>query len=182
MKMKIKNLLRSYFFDGLLLTALGIAMLIWPGKALETLCIIIGGGLVFIGLLKIISFFISKSGSGDPSDLLIGIIQSVAGVFFIVKPNIFIESFFIITGVLLIYGAILMFARAYNLRSIKGPMFTFSLIFAVITTVLAVIILINPESFGEFIFQLRGISLIVEGVSIMIALSKTKKAIKEAKK
>ena len=169
---KVVDLLKSYVFDGFLLIALGLVMLIWPENSLMTICIVAGIIIGVMGFVRCIAFFVDKKKDQSPTDLLMGVILLAAGVALIVKSDFFISVFQYITGVILIYGAILMFAHAYTLRREKGPLFLFSLIFAIVTTALAVVILINPLSFASFITRLHGVALIIEGLSMIGVLRK----------
>lgn len=169
---KVIDLLKSYVFDGFLLIALGLVMLIWPEGSLKTICIVAGIIIGVMGLVRCIAFFVDKKKDQSPTDLLMGVILLAAGVALIVRSDIFINAFQYITGVILIYGAILMFAQAYTLRHEKGPMFVFSLVFSIITTALAIVILINPFSSAIFITRLHGIALIIEGLSMIGVLRK----------
>ena len=166
----MKELLKSYFFDGLFLIALGIIMLLWPEGSMMTLCIIIGAALMIMGLLKVIGNFSAGDASPRTSGLTLGLVQAGIGAALMVAPEFFIAVFQFIAAVLLIYGAVLMFIQAYRLRKERDVMFTLSLIFASLTTLLAIIIFINPRSFALFMTQLYGISLIVEGLAMIIVL------------
>ncbi len=174
MKEKISKMLKSYFFDGFLLIALGVVMIVWPKQSLSILCDIIGAVIIVMGLIKLITFFAGKKEEKEAKDLLVGIIQLALGTALIVKADFFITAFQIITAIILAYGAIVMLCHAIALRKIKGPMFVLSIIFGIITLVLAVIIFIDPAAFAEFKTQLHGISLIVEGLAMIIVLSKVK--------
>ena len=170
MASKTKRLFRSYVFDGLLMIALGVMLLIWPQQSLKALCIIIGAVLALLGVIKIIAFITNKNGDRNILDIPVGIIQIVAGGALIIRPGFFINFFQIIIGVLLAYGAVTMIVRAIQLFRIGGFMLVISVIFAVIMAALAVIILVNPPAFASFMTQLEGISLIVEGLALIIAL------------
>ena len=76
----------------------------------------------------------------------------------------------VITGILLIYGAVMMFIRAYRLRSSRGPIFTLVILFGILDLLLGITILINPVIFAEVITQLEGISLIVGGVGMIVTV------------
>ncbi|MBQ6172689.1 MAG: DUF308 domain-containing protein [Clostridia bacterium] len=164
MAKKITTMFKSYVFDGILLIALGIAMLIWPEESLKIPCIIIGAVLAIMGIIKIIAF-IAKKTKGS-SGLFVGLAQIAIGAAFIFASDFFISVFHYVIAFILLYGAIMMFINAFNLRKVFGMMFMASLIFAIITTILAIVIIINP-----FVFvQLRGIALIIEGLAMVIVL------------
>ncbi len=172
----IKDILKNYMLDGILLILLGIAMLIWPNSSLKALCIIIGIALCVIGLVHVLGFFASKDATRSPQQLIGGILPLALGILLIAASGFFIGAFQFVCGLLLLYGAALMFAQAWMLRSVRGLDFTLALVFACVTLVLAVVILIDPVAFASFITQLHGISLIIEGLSMLLVLRKVKKA------
>lgn len=172
MTAKTKKLFNSYLFDGLLLIALGVVMLLWSGAPLKVLCNIIGIILIVIGAIKAISFIANKNNNRKITGLLIGLLQLAAGIILLVKSDFFVSFFQYVTAALLLYGCFLLFRQAYKLRAQKGTMFTASIVFACITLVLAVVMIVNPTALASFITQLNGVSLIIEGLAMIVALRK----------
>lgn len=177
MDQNIKDAFKSFIFDGILLILLGVAMLLWPSAALKTLFIIIGAAVGVMGIIKVVAFFVNKNESRSPMDLVIAFAQVAIGVALIVKADMFIEFFNVVLAIILAYGAVLMFAQAIMLKHIRGPLFVLSMIFSVITMILAVIIFIDPAGFAVFMTQLRGIALIVEGIAMIIVLRNVNKQV-----
>ena len=175
MREKKNNLLRSTLFDGLLLIVLGVVMLIWPLESLGFLCVVIGAVLVLMGLIRLILFGRKEKDERRVRDIPIGLLQIAGGIALIIRPDFFITVFQYVTGVLILYGAVLMFAQAVRLRREKGALFAASLAFACVTTLLAVIILVNPAAFASFMTQLHGVALIAEGLAMIIVLRKSRK-------
>ena len=180
MQSRIKNAFKSYLFDGLLLVALGVVMLIWPEDALRILCI--GGGilLIVLGLIKSIVFFASQEDRSVPG-LIIGIAEIPLGIALIIKSDFFITAFQFITGIILIYGSGLMFIRAFALRREKGPIFAASIVFGILILVFAALILLNPWKSAAFITQLHAVALILEGLSMIIVMARAQEARAAAK-
>ncbi len=170
-----KSPFKSYFLDGVLLVLLGLAMLLWPGESLRVLCTGIGIALAALGLIKLIVFLAGRGGERSAGDLLVGLIQIALGAALILRADFFIGIFQIVTGVLLLYGSILMFVQAFLLRRTRGVLFVLALVFACVTAVLAVVILLNPVQFAAFITQLHGVSLIVEGAGMILVMRRVKK-------
>ncbi len=164
MDKKISSVFKSYVVDGLLLIALGIAMLVWPQEALKTLCYVTGAVFAVMGIIKIIAFLAKKS--KNSSGMFIGLLQIAIGCVLIFASDFFISFFHYITAFILLYGAIMMFINAYNLRKVFGMMFMVSLIFAIVTLIFAIIIITNPP----FFIILGGIALIIEGLAMVVVL------------
>ncbi len=171
----IKKVFGSYIFEGLVLTAIGVVLIIWPNESLNIMCIAIGALLILLGLIKLIMFFSKNKDNRKIMALLIGIVETALGIVMIVSSRFFIDFFQIVTGVILIYGAVIMFFGALRLRMLPGPLFIISILLAILTFVLAVVMLINPTQFASFMTQLMGVSLAIEGISMIVVMSKIKR-------
>ena len=169
-KSEKKAYFRNYIFDGIILALLGIVMLIWPGQALKVLCVVAGGSLAVMGFIKLAFFLMAPKEEKKASSLIISIVQLAAGLALILASDLFVSVFFVITGLILAYGAFMMFVRAIQLRRIKGVMFIMSLAFAVISLAFAVIIFINPAAFASMLMRIQGASLVIEGIGMIIVL------------
>ncbi len=177
---RIKQYLRSYIVEGVLMIVLGVLMLIYSGSVIDALCRIVGILLIVFGGLQAVSFFMDKDKAKLPQTLLTGLLLLGLGIALASAPKTFANILFVIVGVLLLYGSVLMLANAYNLRKTKGPLFLLSLILGLITLALGVVILFNPDGFKSFIVTLQGIALIVEGISMIAVLSRLKKDVSTA--
>lgn len=173
-KYEKKAYLKNYIFDGIILALLGIAMLAWPNEALKVLCYVSGGLLAVMGFIRLALFLMSSKEERLFSVLILALVQLAAGIILILQAGFFVEIFFVVTGLLLAYGAILMFVRLIQLRRVKGPMFYFSLVFGIINLIFAVLILINPEQFASFSTRLQGAALVIEGIGMIIVLRNLK--------
>lgn len=170
MRSTVRKLLRSYLLDGVLLIALGAAMLIWPESSLKALCVILGALAAVMGALRLAAYFVSKDGDRSAADLLSGVLQLILGVALIAASDFFITVFQYVVAICLAYGAILLFRQVLALRAAGGPTLILALVFAVLTAILAVVIFLNPAAFAAFMTQLEGVSLIVEGVGMILVL------------
>lgn len=55
-KYEKKKYIKNYIFDGIFLTLLGIAMLVWPNDALKVLCYVSGGVFAVMGFVRLAFF------------------------------------------------------------------------------------------------------------------------------
>ena len=174
---KTKGFLRSYTFDGIMFIILGCFMLLWPEIFLNSLCIFLGSFVGFVGLVRLITFFVSERGTRIAADLVSGVLLLGFGIALIAVPSFFIRIYQYITGAVLIYGAILLFIQSYRMRDVKGSRFILSTILGVIIIILAVIIIVNPEAFARNMTQINGISLIIDGISMVLIMRDLKKTV-----
>ena len=170
---RITRALKNYIVDALLLIVLGIVMVAWPQGTLETIFKWIGVGMIVIGAIKIILFFVKKdSEQRSWVDLAVGAVQIIAGIFFIAKPAFLVEFFPTVAAILLGYGAIVMIVRAVKMIDGNKTAFTLSLVLGIVTLVLAVIVFVHPVALANVMVQAAGVSMIVEGIALLIVLSR----------
>ena len=166
---KIAGLLKSYLVDGILLFLLGLVMLIWPNDTLNTVCILIGAAVGVMGIIKTVAYLMQKDKENRKlTSLIVGIIQIIAGILVMCNADFFVSFFQIISGIVILYGAVILFVQAFKSRQEKGAKFTAALIMGAINLFLAVVILINPAQFAAFMTQLNGVSLMIEGISMVV--------------
>lgn len=173
-KYQKKSYLRNYIFDGIILAVLGVVMLVWPNDALKVLCCVSGGLLAVMGFIRLALYLLSSKEDRTISALIIAIGQLAVGLTLILASDFFVKMFYVVTGLILAYGAFLMFIRMIQLRRIKGPMFFISMIFGILSLIFAVIILINPEQFAQVSTHIQGAALVIEGIGMIIVLRNLK--------
>ena len=149
-------------------------MIIWSAYVPAILCYAIGALLAVIGLVKVFGFIATKADDRDPTNLLGGIAQAALGAVMIFEQSTFETLLQFIIGVILIYGTILLFLRAFALREIKGPFYISTLVFGCVTAILAIVVFVNPEGLLSFIHVVYGVSLILEGLFLILAMRRIK--------
>ena len=167
----MRSFFRNYIVDAILVIVLGVFMLVRPFQAIEYMLRIIGIVLLIFGIVKIVVFITGKE-ERDVIRLLIGIVQVTAGAFLLVKPSQFVGIYSWTWGIVIAYGAIVSLVELIRIRKYDVALFTPAIILALATLVLAVIVILKPAMFSAWATQIIGISLIVEGLSMLLALSR----------
>ena len=186
---KIKSILKSYIFDGIVLFLIGAALIVfsilwWPDvSVLHLLLRIVGAVFAVLGTIKIIIFFVNKNDDRKPTDLLIGMLLFAVGLALIIKPDFFARFFFVIMAVLLLYGCALMFIRSAHLHKENNKnMSLVALIAGFILVALAAAIVIisvirisqGTPDVAQFMIIIYGAALAVEGIAVLVVLNKLK--------
>ena len=166
----MKRFFKNYLIEGLLMIALGIALLVWPYETNTVLITVIGVLFALVGVLRIAISAAYIGGKKCIPDVVIGLLQIAAGVLLIAKPGMFVNLFPFVIGAILCYGALALFIRSVVAR--HGIMRILGIVFALLLGGFAVMIMAFPEVFGDYIARLHGIALIIEGVIIVIFMSK----------
>ncbi len=186
MNSKAVSALKNYWFVGIIFIALGIVMIVWPNITPTALCITIAVLLMVMGLYNVVHFFTVDKEEHKVLDLLLGILAIAGGVIILVRRDFFIQSFQIVSSVVMLYGVILMFINAVRLRKEKGVFFILSLVFGILTLLFAVALILIPifdsqSHISDYFTIVHAVGLIVEGLAMIIVLRKIQVSKKEEK-
>ena len=157
-------------WDGVITILLGLFLLIFPNASVKIVCILIGVALVIMGIMLIISYIQEHNRAPVTSNLFIGIGMVVLGILLFIFTNFFVSVILIIFGLILLYGCVMLFMQAYNMRHEKGKDFFLPLIMGIVILILGILMIINPVGTLSFIVQMVGVAMIIEGISLLFFL------------
>ena len=177
-KENMRSILRNYIVDAILLILLGIFMLIRPFQAMEIVIRLVGVVLLIMGATKVVLFFRYRE-EGSVWSLLVGIVQIIAGIVLLARPGQFVGIYTLSWGIIIAYGAVVSLVELIRVRKYDVSLYTPAICLALVTLVLAVIVILHPAFIAAYITQLIGISVIVEGVSLLLAVTRVKRDIRE---
>ena len=169
----MRTLLRNYLIDAILLILAGIFLILRPTSTLVFYFQALGVILVVLGAVKVLQYFLEKDRVlRNPVALTIGILQLAAGIFLFLNPAFLIGFFPFAAGIVIAYGAILGLIQSIRARQMGIPASGLAIGCSLVTLVLAIVVILHPEAISAILIQFIGVSLIAEGLSIMIALSR----------
>lgn len=155
-----------------LLIVLGIFLLINPDVVLIVVCRLIGLALLIYGVVLIISSIMAGSpkerqqaGFFAVSSMVFGIVLVAIGIFIFIRPGTIVGFVSILFAIILFtYGVHDIIEMQYLFRY-QDVRWWISLIGAIVTIALGLIILLNPFGSAAVLMQITGIGLIFTGVS-----------------
>jgi len=168
MSNRIKDVLSSHYFEGALLIACGIIMLLFPSSAFTVISIIIGLILCILGAILAFNYIFHHSNQ-HPLMLFAGLMCLAIGFELIIHTNDFAQPMHVVLSITLIYSAILLFMQAYALRHNRAKLFFITVGFAVAAIIFAVLMLINDENSTAFL-RIKGISMMIEGIASLFVI------------
>ncbi len=152
---------------------IGILLLVSPIKFTSIVIIALGIIMVIRGVISVISYFrVSPEEAAKEQNLAIGLILLVIGLFCMLRSEWFIVTFpvlAIIYGVIILLTGIMKIQWVADCIRMQKP-WLFMLISAILSLVIAVIIISNPFSSTVVLWTFTGVSLIIEAVVDVIAV------------
>ena len=170
----MKKILQNEVVSSLILIVLGIILMVWPGAAMDIACMVIGCGLIIAGIICLIVFFVKRKKSGEgkfSKDSVITIMKSVViivvGIVLIAKMKTVVSILPFIIGLLIIANSVVNVIQALLNRK-QNDKWLVSLIVGLVTTIIGLLMVIDP--FGAAVSQIFivGLGLAIDGVSNLV--------------
>lgn len=154
---------------GIVMVALGIAVFVNPIAAVEALVRIIGWVLVGFGIITLVSAF----AKGDPrenapTELVLGGICVVLGLFMGIGPGLFVTIVWTIIGIIVLATGVLDIIEAGDARATGSPLALPATVSGVITALLGVIVIFAPLFSSGVVMLIAAVALLVDGITEII--------------
>ena len=148
---------------------MGLFLLIWPAVVLVLLCRILGAAIIVAGAVFLIQSIIQKREIWKTiaSVLIIGI-----GIYVVTAPKWLISVIPFVFGILIGLNGIFNIWNAVKLAKKQFKTWWVSLIIAIVTIGLAVLIILNPFGAAELLLRVIGIVLLLNGIADIWVLSR----------
>ena len=185
-KSTFKKLTFRSIVVSLILINVGILLIVNPETVL-TVAVVFAGVALIVGSIIHIIVYMGQSPEirAMSSEFVIGAIECIIGIVFIVNKTNVISFFYILIGAWLIVEAIQKAQMAINLKDYVSN-WALTIVVAIIDALLGVLVITHPYDAGTSITQVTGIILVVcEGFNLIesiYTLIKVRKIGKEVKK
>ncbi len=178
----LKSIKTNILGSAVLCVILGIVLVIYPNTSLALVCRAVGVIVLITGA----GFLLSHIRGGIFSwfyklDLILGVLFVILGGYILFNPLGLLSIIPIVFGVLLIYHGISDLGQALELRKYEADRWWISIIVAVITIALGVMIMKNPFNTIDMLMRIIGVCLIYDGLSDLLLVGKFSKSIRNHK-
>lgn len=156
MNKMVNVFVKSTIITSMFLLALGILLIVKSEATILMVSYVIGAVLIALGVLAIINFLKSKSELYH-LDIVYGIVTIILGILVIKNPTVIgsIIPFVVGVGILINSGTKLKYAL--DLRENNEEVWKYTLLVAIISALLGVLLLFNPFKASSLLVQVIGI-------------------------
>ena len=153
---------------------LGVMMIISPTLTLLTVCTIVGFLMIAFAAICLILFIVhaarNMSRGVDVLLCIIGAIMLALGIFIVLRPGVVVGFVTLLIAIVLILSALSNFQHMSYLKKYESTRWWLLLITALVTIVLAILVLWNPFASASLLMILMGVDLIFTGICGIIAV------------
>lgn len=169
---RIKNLSLITIAAGFII---GIILLVRPDESVEFISILCGATVIMLGVGAWISYF-TKFKSTFLA--ILGTLAVVAGIILCVKYRSIISAVLFLFGIFVLVGGVVDLVSALEARKNDLKSWIISVVMAVITIVLGLLVIINPFNSVMALTRILGAGLIVYAVMDLITFIQIRKMVK----
>ncbi len=168
---RLKTAKYGYIILSVLLCALGIVLIAFPGFSVSMLCWIGGILLILFGIVKIVGY-VSKDlyRLAFQYDLAFGILLIALGAVLILRTDSMVHIICILLGVCILADALLKVQISIDSKMFGIRLWWMILAAAVLTGVAGFLLIFRPYESAQAVMILLGISLLTEGILNLITV------------
>lgn len=153
-----------------LTVAVGLALVINPGFATVSICLLIGWLLLVSGAVSVFLYLRGRKRSFGLGGMVLGVIELALGLFIVIKPEAVAEFLFILfAAILLVHGAVDV-RDALSVRRYGDEGWRIPAVLGAVSLLLGLLVLWNPFASASFVMAVIGAALIYDGVSDILIL------------
>lgn len=182
METLLKKIKANAIVSALMCIILGIILVVWPGRTVRTVCMIIGFVLVVSGVNRLCTFIFGKDSSiYSRMNLITGVIVFLIGAWILFRPDQIIELIPVLVGIIVIIHGINDLQQTVMLCQNRYDKWWVALLLGIITVGFGVLLIFNPFAAVETLVMFIGVFLIYDGVSDIWIVSRVSHVAKQMK-
>ena len=156
---------------------LGVVLVLCPKNAILYIVFTIGILFIILGLISLISYFISDKAERTIPLLFAGIGSLLFGVILVSVPDFFISVLMLLLGIILLLGGIEQIVNLIRAKKRTAVPMAFYIVPSLIL-IAGVLVLLNPFKTAETLFILIGATCLVYGIMELVYWLKFKRKLR----
>lgn len=168
----MKDFFKSSLITSFVLAILGLLLIFESEATIFTISYIIGGILVAIGTLAIISFIKKSTANADlrgELDIVYGIVSIILGVLVITNPHVIASIIPVVIGIGIIISSATKLQYAFQLKANQNELWKTTMLISIISTVCGIVLLFNPFKAAVGLTKIVGIFIVVYAILDIIS-------------
>ncbi len=177
----LKRVRWAYLLLSVFLIALGVCWCMWPEVSMDMLCMIIGGGAIVFGVLKVIFYFVRRIESMvEQYDFSVGLLCLAGGAVLLVQPPELLRLIPQVLAVYMVIDCVFKLQVGLDAKRLGNSVWFLELFVTLVCVAWAVCLLVQPFGLDAYQTQMMAGGLIADGVlnllSVIFIAATVKKA------
>lgn len=171
MKSIIQDMKQNYFVNAVIMVILGLVLVIWPDILGVMLCYLLGGALIVMGVIQLISFLQGERlGFYSKFSMLMGIVLVLLGIWICTQPHVVLSIIPVVVGIIVLIHGLMDIQYTLDIRRTGNTKWWIALIAAILTLIVGLLLVFNPFTAYEISMILLGVAMLYDGGSDLVLL------------
>lgn len=161
----IKRIRWAYLLLSVFLIGMGVCLVMWPELSTDMACMIVGGGAMLFGLVKIVFYFVRQvNAMVEQYDFSIGLLSIAAGAVLLIHPEEMLRLLPQVLAVCMLVDCVFKLQVVLDAKRLGSALWFMQLLAVMICIGWGVCLLLQPFGLDKYMSQMFAGSLIAEGV------------------
>ena len=161
----IKRIRWAYLLLSVFLVGMGVCLVMWPQLSADMACMIVGGGAMLFGLVKIVFYFVRQvNAMVEQYDFSTGLLSIAAGTVLLVQPDEMLRLLPQVLAVCMLVDCVFKIQVVLDAKRLGSAVWFLQLLAVMICIGWGVCLLLQPFGLDKYLSQMFAGGLIVEGV------------------
>ena len=161
----IKRIRWAYLLLSVFLVGMGVCLIMWPELSTDMVCMIVGGGAMLFGLVKIVFYFVRQvNAMVEQYDFSTGLLSIAAGTVLLVQPDEMLRLLPQVLAVCMLVDCVFKIQVVLDAKRLGSAVWFLQLLAVMICIGWGVCLLLQPFGLDKYLSQMFAGGLIVEGV------------------
>lgn len=172
----IKRALVVYVAFAFIFVVLGICFIAWPQTSLRIVCYAFGAAVLILGIIRLSQFMKNKENNKTirfQFNLVLGVLFIIGGGLLLIFPNIIMPVFPVVIGIAITADGIHKIKVSFDAKAMGLNKWGLILLFALLTIVFGVSLMLNSANITTVIILLLGVSLLIDGIQNIVTIITT---------
>lgn len=167
----MKRIKALYITISILSLLAGIALVIWPGASVITICYVVGSAAILVGAVRLMGYFSKDSYNLNfQFDFAMGLVFLILGTILIFHPGDTVAVLHFSVGILVLVDSVFKLQTALDAKHFGLKKWWVMLLCALFCAGLGLVLVILPFRTAEILVRVTGAALVVNsGENILTA-------------
>jgi len=161
----LKRIRWAYLLLSIFLIAMGVCLVMWPELSTDMACMIVGGGAMLFGLVKIVFYFVRQvNAMVEQYDFSVGVLSIAAGTVLLVHPQEMLQLLPQVLAVCMLVDCVFKIQVVLDAKRLGSSVWFLQLLAVLICIGWGVCLLLKPFGLDQYVQQMVSGGLIADGV------------------
>ena len=167
----LKRVRWAYLLLSMFLIGIGVCLMMWPELSTDMACMIVGGGAMLFGLVKIVFYFVRQvNAMVEQYDFSTGLLSIAAGAVLLIHPDEMLRLLPQVLAVCMLVDCVFKLQVVLDAKRLGSVLWFLQLLVVLICVGWGVCLLLQPFGLDKYLSQMFAGGLIADGVMNLLTV------------